>query len=226
MDIGGKTALSRVITRLSRSRRIDEIVVATTTATQDDAIVTRAMRIGVKWFRGSENDVLSRYRGAAEAFRADLVVRITSDCPLIDPAVVDQVIEKCVSDKADFACNVLPRSFPRGLDTEVFSLTALAKTEKLAHESYQREHVTPVFYERRDLFRIVSVSAERDYSRYRWTLDTPEDLELIHAIYSHFNNNDDFSWREVLALMDRLPHLEGINAHIVQKPVRSHALVY
>lgn len=225
MDIGGHTALARVITRLSRSRRIDEMVVATTAAPLDDEIVTESKRIGVKCFRGSENDVLARYCQAAGAFRANVVVRITSDCPLIDPEIVDQVIEKYVTEKADFACNVLPRSFPRGLDSEVFSTTALTKAENLAHEPYQREHVTPVFYERQDLFRIVSVSAERDYSRYRWTLDTPEDLELIRAIYSHFNNSNDFRWREVITLMERLPHLEATNAHIVQKAVQSNAMV-
>jgi len=226
MDIGGNTALYRVITRLSRATRINEIVVATTTAPQDDAIVAESKRIGVKWFRGAENDVLGRYCQAANASRANLVVRITSDCPLIDPEIVDQVVEKCVTEKADFACNVIRRSFPRGLDTEVFSTTALMKTEKLAREPYQREHVTPLFYEGQDLFQIVSVSAGRDYSRYRWTLDTPEDLELIRAIYSHFNNNDNFTWREVISLMERLPHLEATNAHIVQKAIQSNAMVH
>lgn len=226
MDIGGNTTLCRAITRLSRSTRIDEIVVATTIAPQDDAIVAESKRIGVKWFRGAEEDVLARYCHAADAFRADLIVRITSDCPLIDPAIVDQVTEKCVTDKVDFACNVLPRSFPRGLDTEAFSTAALAKAEKVAHQPYQREHVTPVFYERPDLFRTCSLSAERDCSHHRWTLDTPEDLELIRTIYSHFNNNDDFTWLEVITLMNRLPHLADINAHIVQKPVRSDALVH
>ena len=226
MDVGGNTALARTIIRLSRSTRIDEIVVATTTAPQDDAIAREAKLIRVKCFRGSEDDVLWRYSQAAESFRANMVVRITSDCPLIDPEIVDQVIDKCVTEKADFACNVLPRSFPRGLDTEVFRRAALTKVESLADQPYQREHVTPLFYERQDLFRFVSVSAEADYSRYRWTLDTAEDLELIRAIYSHFNSNGDFTWREVITLMEGQPHLQGINAHIVQNSVQSNTLVH
>jgi spore coat polysaccharide biosynthesis protein SpsF len=226
MDAGGETVLSRVIARLSRAKRIDEIVIATTKLSADDAIVKEARRKKIESFRGSEQDVLDRYCQAAAVYCADIVVRITADCPLIDSSVVDDVIEACLTNQADLACNELPRSFPRGLDTEVFTTAALLRADEIAKQPYQREHVTPVFYERQDMFHLFSVSAERDYSQHRWTLDTAEDLELIRAIYSHFDNKNDFGWRDSIALMERLPYLATINAHVVQKPVCDSATVH
>lgn len=217
MDLGGATALQRVVTRLSRAERIDQIVIATTTSIADDAIVEASKEIGVEFFRGSEQDVLSRYMGAAGAFHADAVVRITSDCPLIDPGIVDRVVNEALAGSADFACNCLPRTYPRGLDTEFFSMQALRRVAELASQPHHREHVTPVFYERQELFRTHSTCAERDYSQYRWTLDTREDLELIRAIYAYFGNEDRFTWREVIGLMERTPELASINSHITQK---------
>lgn len=224
-DIGGDTTLSRVITRLSRARRIDKIVIATTCYPADDAVVAESKRLQVDCFRGSEPDVLSRYGQAAVVSEADVIVRITSDCPLIDPGIVDEVVQTCLIKQADLACNDLTPSFPRGLDTEVFTAAALQRAEEIADRPHQREHVTPVFYERRDLFRIVSVRAERDYSRHRWTLDVPEDLKLIRAIFSHFQNSNDFAWRDVLALVEKSPQLAAINAHVIQKPVRDYAVL-
>jgi spore coat polysaccharide biosynthesis protein SpsF len=219
MDIGGETVLSRVLKRLSRARQISEIVVATTVSSTDDLLVQDAKQIGVRFFRGPENDVLSRYCQAATAFNADGIVRITADCPLIDSGLVDDVIEAFAKNGPDLACNDFPRTFPRGLDTEVFTIHALRRAEELSILSHQREHVTPVFYERQDVFRIHSVCAGQDYSRNRWTLDTAEDLELIRAIYSYFDNRDDFTWHEVLAMLENAPELVAINSHIVQKTV-------
>jgi spore coat polysaccharide biosynthesis protein SpsF len=144
------------------------------------------------------------------------VVRITADCPLIDPEVVDNVVRALIERRADFACNVLPRRYPRGLDTEVFTIEALEKTWRGSDQPHQREHVTPLFYERPEMFHLASVREDQDFSRYRWTLDTPDDLRLIREIYSHFDN-DHFGWRDVIALMERLPELPAINAHIVRK---------
>ncbi len=220
LDLCGETVLAKVVRRLSRASRIERMVVATTTSCADAAVVGESRRLGVEYFRGSEDDVLDRYCRAAKAFSAEAVVRITCDCPLIDPTLVDEVIRQFSDQNADFACNVLPRMYPRGLDTEVFTNAALDKASKLADLPHQREHVTPLFYERRDLFRFVAVPGELDYSSYRWTLDTPEDLELIRAIYSYFNDRADFGWREVLALMEQSPDLANLNAHITQRPVR------
>src|SRR6266567_6285923 len=190
MDLGGHTVLSRVVRRLRRASRLHEIVVATTGSPQDTAIVEACYGLGVPCFCGSEEDVLDRYLRAAEKFGADAVVRITSDCPLIEPGLVDEVIQCFFEKHADFSCNVMPRTYPRGLDAEVFTIEALRKAWKISDQPHQREHVTPLFYERTDIFRSVVVRVEPDYSRYRWTLDTPEDLRLIRAIYSHFKGGD------------------------------------
>lgn len=219
MDVGGETVLGRVVRRLRRAARVQEIVIATSSSTNDDAITIECQRLGVACFRGPEHDVLARYISAAERFGCDLIVRITADCPLIDPEIVDEVIQSCIEKRVDLACNDLPATFPRGLDVEVFPLEALRKVQALATENYQREHVTPVFYERQDIFRIVSVQAERDFSQYRWTIDTKEDLHLIREIYAQFANDDHFGWRAVLELMQHRPELARINANIVQKSV-------
>ena len=219
MDIGGETCLSRVVRRLSRATRIGQIVIATTTSSADEVIVKIATNLAVECFRGSERDVLSRYVGAAEKFDAGAVVRVTSDCPLIDPELADQVVGEGVAGGIDFASNDGPPAYPRGLDVEFATASALREAARIALEPHHREHVTPIFRERADLFRTRVLGAEREYGRYRWTLDTPEDLELIRAIYAHFENRDDFTWRDVVALMENSPHLLAINAHIMQKPV-------
>ncbi len=223
MDLGGQTVLGRVVRRLGRASRIDEIVVATTESAGDDAIVEACNGLGVPCFRGSEEDVLDRYFLAAEKSEADAVVRITSDCPLIDPEVVDEVIQCQAENRVDFACNIMPRTYPRGLDTEVFTTEALREVWEISDQPHQREHVTPLFYERRDRFRFATIRGKRDYSQYRWTLDTPEDLKLIRAIYRYFNDSDGFGWREAIALMERSPDLVKMNAHIAQKLVRENA---
>ena len=223
LDLGGETVLSRVVQRIRRATLVEEVVVATTTSAVDHAVVEESARLGVRSFRGSERDVLDRYLSAAKYLGADTIVRITSDCPLIDPDLVDAVVKKFTQENADFACNVWPRTYPRGLDAEVCTISALAKVWRLADQPHQREHVTPLFYERQDLFRFASVQNQVDLSRHRWTLDTPEDLALIRSIYSSFGNRGDFSWSAVLALFERLPELSGINAHVIQKTMRETA---
>ena len=219
MDIGGRTALSRVVRRLSRATLINEVIVATSNLPADDAIVQECERLGVACFRGSEADVLDRYYWAAKNSDADAVVRITSDCPLIDAQLVDETIQAFEAHQADYASNVIPRTYPRGLDTEVFTAEALAWAWLEAREPHQREHVTPYFYEHPGTFNIASAAGDADLSHHRWTLDTPEDLDLIRTIYSRFDNRDDFYWRDVLDLMEREPELCRLTAHIVQKAV-------
>jgi spore coat polysaccharide biosynthesis protein SpsF len=225
MDLGGASVLERVVRRLERAKRIQEVVIATTVSPADDFIVRACDSIGVASFRGSENDVLDRYVQAASQHHATAVIRVTSDCPLIDPALVDEVIELFLAEQVDLACNTLPRTYPRGLDAEIFSMETLQRAEEFSDQPHHREHVTPIFYERRDLFRVASTRSREDFSHHRWTLDTPEDLKLIRAIYEEFANRDDFSWREVIALMQRNPDLARINAHIQQKPVREPVAV-
>jgi spore coat polysaccharide biosynthesis protein SpsF len=217
MDLGSDTVLSRVVRRLRRARLVNEVVVATTTAAADDAIVLESERLGVSSFRGSEDDVLDRYYHARQEAEAETVVRITSDCPLIDPELVDETIKLFLNEHADYASNVLTRKFPRGLDAEVFTAAALEKAWRDAREPHQREHVTPYLYEHPELFRLVSARGEVDYSFYRWTLDTTADLRLLREIYARFGNHDTFGWREVIALMEAEPSLTQLNSHVIQK---------
>jgi len=221
-DLGGETVLARVVRRLQRSRQIARIIVATTTAPGDEVIVAECDRLQALCFRGAEQDVLDRYYQAARANAADAVVRVTSDCPLIDPELVDETVEVFRDKHADYASNVFPRTYPRGLDTEVFSFDALDRAWREAREAHQREHVTPYLYEHPQIFKLASLSGAADYSRYRWTLDTREDLELLRAIYSRFDGRDDFSWKEVLRLMEREPELAELNSQVLQKSVREH----
>lgn len=222
MDLEGETVLARVVRRLERSQQVTKIVVATTVEPGDEAIVRECGRLQVSCFRGSEQDVLDRYYRAAHANAADAVVRVTSDCPLIDATLVDETAVVLKNQEADYASNVFPRTYPRGLDTEVFTVAALDRAWSEAREPHQREHVTPYLYEHPQTFRLASLSGAVDYSRYRWTLDTREDLELLRAIYSRFNRRDDFSWQEVVHLMEREPELVELNSRVLQKSVREH----
>jgi spore coat polysaccharide biosynthesis protein SpsF len=220
MDLGGNTVLARVVARLCRATLISEIIVATTHSIVDDAVVRECHRLGVPSFRGSENDVLDRYYQAATACVAGAVVRITSDCPVIDAQLVDETIRVFQQHRGDYASNVFPRTYPRGLDTEVFTVAALERAWHEAHKSYEREHVTPYLYGHPELFRLVSQRGPIDYSQYRWTLDIAEDLELLRIIYARFGNEDDFSWDEVIQLMEREPELAELNSHVVQKALQ------
>lgn len=219
MDLGGETVLARVLRRLARASRIDEMVVATTDSANDYEIVSECARLQVSCFRGSEHNVLDRYVKTAEQFRSNLIVRITADCPLVDPEVVDEVVAACITKNVSLSCNDVPHTFPRGLDVEAFTIEALRRVQDMADEPYQREHVTPLIYERPDIFRTYLVKGDRDLSHIRWTIDTPEDLQLARAIYAYFENRDHFGWREALQLVDSTPEVAKINAHIAQKPV-------
>jgi spore coat polysaccharide biosynthesis protein SpsF len=220
MDLGGETVLARVVNRLRRATRVDEIVVATTNSVADDAIVRECQRLKVSFFRGSENDVLDRYYQTAGGCAAETIVRITSDCPVLDPELVDETICLFQRQRGDYASNSLPRTYPRGLDAEVFTMSALEQAWRDAHEPYEREHVTPYFYEHPELFRLVSLRGQIDHSQYRWTLDTAEDLELLRTIYARFSNRDDFTWGEVIQLMEREPELAELNSRVLQKALQ------
>jgi spore coat polysaccharide biosynthesis protein SpsF (cytidylyltransferase family) len=220
MDLEGATVLAHVVRRLERSLQISKVVVATTCEPADASIVAECESLQVSCFRGSEQDVMDRYYRAAHENSADTVVRVTADCPLIDSELVDETIEVFRSEHADYASNVSLRTYPRGLDTEVFTVSALDRAWSEGREPYQREHVTPYFYDHPQMFRIASKSGDTDYSHYRWTLDTRADLDLLRAIYRHFGGRDDFSWREVVDLMVREPQLAELNSRVLQKSVR------
>jgi len=217
LDLGGDTVLARVVRRLRRAALLGEVVVATTTQPADDIILEECRRLSVQVFRGDENDVLDRYYRAAKWAKAEAVVRITSDCPLIDWEISDETVRRFLDQQPDYASNALARTYPRGLDTEVMARQPLARAWKEAHQPYQRVHVTPYIYENPSRFRILSVRAASDYSSHRWTLDTPEDLAFLRAVYERMGSDDGFDWRDVLALLDRDPALMDLNRNVMQK---------
>lgn len=222
-DIGGRTMLARVVRRVQRAPGIDEVVVVSTTEPSDSAVVEESARLGVSCFRGSELDVLDRYYQAAKQFKADAVVRITSDCPLIDPSVTGSIVAIFRTETPDYASNVIERSYPRGLDTEIVSMEALERGWREARQPGEREHVTPYFYENPNLFRLASVKREIDYSHYRWTVDAPEDLEFVRAVYARLENRDNFDWTAVLQILNEQETLTNLNAGVRQKSVRETA---
>lgn len=214
----GKPLLEYQIERLRRVEKAEALVIATTTNATDDPILEWCQALGVDVFRGSEQDVLSRYHGAAQAVRADVVVRVTSDCPLIDPQVIDQVIQVYRDSHVDYASNALQRTFPRGMDTEVLSFTALTEAHQEATDPPQREHVTPFIYQHPERYTIAHATYPQDLSHHRWTVDTPEDFELIRRILEGlYPQVPLFSLQDCLALLERHPDWSAINAHIEQK---------
>lgn len=219
-EVLGKPLLEYQVERLRRVRNADKIVIATTTNNTDEPVVSLGGRLAVPVYRGPENDVLARYHGAARAYGAGLVVRVTSDCPLIDPGVIDRVIGFYHEhkDAYDYVSNTLQRTYPTGMDTEVFPFTVLDEAYREALDAAEREHVTPFIYRRPERYRIGQVIAYNDTSRHRWTVDTPEDFELVRRIIEViYPENPAFSLYDVLNLIDRNPSWTEINAHIVQK---------
>jgi spore coat polysaccharide biosynthesis protein SpsF len=216
MDIAGKSMLARVVERLRLASTINEVLVATTDSPRDDDIVKECKACSVPVFRGDENDVLDRYFRAAQLSGAKIVVRVTSDCPLIDPEVTNKTVTAFLDASPDYAANTLTRTYPRGLDTEVMSFGVLSKAWQLARARYEREHVTPYIYEHPAEFKLLPVTGDADFSAHRWTVDTPEDLEFVRAIYARFDGQP-FQWRDVLNLLDREPWLTELNRSVAQK---------
>ena len=220
-DVGPGTMLSCVVGRLRRAATVDRIVVATTTAVRDQPVADHASTLGAGVARGDEQDVLARYHAAAEAAHADAIIRITADCPLVDPEIVDRVVE-AFTDAApvDFAANTLRRTYPAGLDVEVITRDALERAWREARRPYERVHVCPYIYEHPEQFRLLSVAGDEDYSWMRWVVDTPEDLAFVRAVYGRLGNDLAVSWRDVVALLTDAPELLEINRHVRQKRLR------
>ena len=220
-DIGGQPMLHRVVLRARRSQLVGQVIVATTTDEGDDPIENFCKTHGFPCFRGDPYDVLDRYYQAARFFDANTIVRLTGDCPLIDPGEIDRTVNAFFRANVDFAANRLPppwkRTTPIGMDTEVVTFTALQQAWREAETKYAREHVMPYFYEEAGRFNILLVDLEQDLGHLRLTVDTPEDLRLIREIYRYFGNKDEFSLQDVLGLFDRSPDLLKINAKIRHK---------
>jgi glutamate-1-semialdehyde aminotransferase/spore coat polysaccharide biosynthesis protein SpsF (cytidylyltransferase family)/predicted dehydrogenase len=213
--IEGRPMLWHVIERVKRARLIDRVVVATSTGSADDAIEKMCHENGVKCYRGSEHDVLDRFYSAARGEKAQQVVRITADCPLIDPEVIDRVVRRFERGDLDYASNAMVRSYPDGLDTEIFSFSALERAWHEAGKTSEREHVTP--YLRSDKFRTANVENDSAdmYQHFRWTVDEAQDLEFIRAVYTAFRDRESFGMKDVLELIEKNPGLETMNSEIV-----------
>ena len=218
--LGHQTMLEWVVERASRSSLITDVMIATTTEVSDDELSTFCQTGGWPVFRGAEQDVLSRYQGAAHAIEADFVVRITSDCPFIDAGLIDQVISAAISDASvDYACNFFPeRRFPRGPAVECFPVATLKRIEAIATCPELREHVTLGVYRNPDQFSILGIVNEFDLSHYRWTVDTNEDLAFASCVANHFGRHA-FNWQELLTIVERRPEWTALNASIEQKPI-------
>ena len=218
----GITVLEQVIRRLKQSKKLDEIVIATTTEEADDSIVEIAKKEGVKYFRGSLDNVLERYYLAAKENHLDVVVRVTSDCPCIDPDIVDQLLEDHLKSSVDYTSNSLIRTFPHGLDVEVINFRALETAHKGASEKFEREHVTPYIYTRPESFKINNVKSpdELNAPDIRITLDTEEDYCLLCAVFDYlFEENKSFKTMDLIDLFNSKPWLKIINKKIIQKNV-------
>jgi spore coat polysaccharide biosynthesis protein SpsF len=215
----GEPVLVRVVRRVERASSIDATVVATTTLADDDAIAELGGREGWLVERGSETDLLDRYLQAGRAHDAERVVRITSDCPLIDPGLIDEVVMALEAAGSDYASNTLqPRTLPRGLDVEAMSMAALEAAGREDDDPASREHATPFIYRHPERFRLTRVSSPVDLSAHRWTVDTPEDYELVRRLYDVLGR-DDFSWLDALAVVDAHPEWASLNRHVEQKTV-------
>lgn len=226
-NIAGKPMLAHVIERLKNVKLIDEIVIATTTEDEDRTILKFADKFGVKSFAGNEEDVLDRYYQAAKRCGADVIVRITSDCPLIDPDVVDKVIAFYLRDrdKVDYVSNSLKRSYPRGLDTEVFSFEVLKRTWQEAKKPHQREHVTPYIREHPEIFHLANVENNEGLSHMRWTVDEERDLQFVREVYKRlYKEGEIFLMEDILTLLRKEPQLMEINKNVKQRAVVEYSL--
>jgi spore coat polysaccharide biosynthesis protein SpsF len=245
-DIAGQPMLQRVFMRTSRSASVSQTLFATTTDASDDPVAEYCDFSGIPFTRGSQFDVLDRYYQAAKQVKADVVVRITADCPMIDHELIDKVVNTIISEHSsvndkpfDFVCNRLPppyhRTYPIGLDIEACTFKALEQAWKKAKEPQHREHVMPYFYENVELttdnrslqtglsprgFNIALLHHTTDFGEYRWTVDTPEDLEFMRQVYARFNGRDDFTWKEVLELVHDNPELMKTNAGVQHKSLK------
>lgn len=213
MEILDKPVVHHVIERVKKARLVNDIWLATTVNPEDDVLANWAKDNNVKYYRGSVNDVLDRYYQTALLAQADTVIRITGDCPLIDPEVVDQVVGEYLKGGYDYICNRQPPTFPDGLDTEVFSMATLKKDWEEATLKSDREHVSTYIWRHPNIFKLKSIYNPVDLSGQRWTLDTKEDLEFLKLIFEELQKKQQFGHlAEVLAILKEHPDWLKINS--------------
>jgi spore coat polysaccharide biosynthesis protein SpsF len=216
-DIVGKPMVLRQIERIARARRLAGIVLATSTDPSDDPLADAVSAAGVALYRGSLEDVLGRFVGAARSVGAETVVRLTGDCPLADPELIDAIVERHCQTGADITTNSVEATFPDGLDAEVVGFEQLAAAEREATLTLEREHVTQFFYRRSSRFRIEHYKQSPDLSDMRWTVDRPSDLLFARTVYEAlYPGHPAFGTRDVLALLAERPEIGRLNAGIVR----------
>lgn len=224
MDIGGVPAIERLVCRLQTSKRLDDIVIATTVSPRDNAIAEWAETAGIAVHRGSEEDVLQRVVDAHASLRSELIVEITGDCPLIDPGVVDLAIDTWLNNDCDVVSSAHKPAFPQGTDVQVFRADALAHVAKTISDPAVREHVSLYFYETPEMYRTLYLMAPPRYTmpEARLQLDYPEDLELIRAVYAELEPSlgPCFDAVAIIELLRARPDLRAINAHCEEKSAR------
>lgn len=213
----GQPMLARQLERINRAKRIDKVVVATSTEPSDDAIAKTCEQLGQACFRGSLNNVLSRFYHCAEQYKPQHVVRLTADCPLIDPEVLDEVLELHLKGGFDYTTNAFPRTYPDGLDVEVMTMDALSNMHSRADQPDQLEHVTMFIRQHPQEFTIKELHCPQDLSHHRWTVDHEEDFILVEQIFKQLYETDPgFDYQQVLALLEQDPTLFNLNHHLLE----------
>ena len=202
--IEGKPLLWHVINRVKHVHGAEQIILITTSNEEDKILMDIAEMSQIQVFAGDEKNVLNRHYQCAKKFDADPIIRITADCPLIDPEVVDKILVKYKTRKYDFCSNCLPYTLPDGLDTEIFSFQVLEKIIKNAKSNFEKEHVTVYIRNHLKEFRIFNFENDEDFSNFRWTVDFPEDLEVVKRIYELMKPKDVFSFQEVFKKISEL----------------------
>jgi spore coat polysaccharide biosynthesis protein SpsF len=217
-DLAGKTVLEHVVCRCRKSNYIDDTIVATTMASRDDVIAQKTCELGATVFRGSEEDVLDRYIQAAREARADIILRIPADCPLVDHIMIDNSMKHFLSQSYDYASTRIRQTFPYGQDVEIITREALEHAWRQAQAPHQRVHVTPYIYEHPEIFRLWAIHDTDNYSHQRWTLDTHEDLAFLQTVFSTFHV-DTLAWQILAEELEKHPEILALNRHVRQKPL-------
>ena len=211
----GKEMLWHQVKRIQRSKKIDKLVVATSTHSSDDNIERMCLENNIEFFRGDLNNVLDRFYQCAIKYSPSHIVRLTADCPLTDPEVIDKTIEKHLDTNSDYTSNGNPPSYPDGLDVEVVKFIALKKAWQCAKMPSELEHVTPYIRSHTEIFNNFNLVFEKDLSEHRWTVDEPEDFEFVEKIYLElYKKNKNFNMQDILDLLEKNTHLKNINYHI------------
>lgn len=214
-SIEGVPVIEILLSRLHRSKKVNQIVVATTNLARDDGLASYVFELGFDVFRGDELNVFARFLGAARHYSADIIVRITGDCPLVDPNLVDEVVSVFLSENNDYVSNIDPPTYPDGLDVEVFSRSALERASQVELSEYAKEHVTPIFRESQQ-FRTSCHRNDTDQSMFRVTLDEHHDYIFLESAFSYFSPNLFFDWRDLLSIMHKDERILCVNQEIVR----------